>query len=149
MFRHLHGLLPTQDRVNRLGGNRGSRAPGVCRCCSPDTADSLHHTYFECSFTSAASTALLACMQQVVPGITTTACLYLDIDTHPQTELAVVTLLAASFKAIWESCKEQKPLTTHRLKAMLDVRCHALSHSRGRLKEAGTALQHILHLFPP
>ncbi len=83
LFRHLYGLLPTQDRVAAMGASRGERAEGVCRGCEPDTPDSLLHSLHGCAPTAAASAALLACLQAAVPGATPKSALLLNLDLRP------------------------------------------------------------------
>ena len=129
LFQQLHRLLPTQDRLARLGGNRGTRAPGVCRRCTPDTPDSLHHSMTQCPFSAPAATALLACLNRIAPGSTHAAALNMEYEVDPDLELPVVTLLACSFLAIWTAHKDDKALTTVRLKAALQVRVHTLQHT--------------------
>ena len=148
LFRQLHGLLPTQDRVARLGGSRGARAPGMCRRCLPDTPDSLLHTMFGCSFSSPASTSLLACIRHLLPDLSTIDAIYLNFDLLPEQELPVITLLAAAFLAIWKFAKEDKSLSSSQLKAILQVRCHTLERTL-RYQGAASRLRLLLSFFPP
>ena len=103
--------------------------PGVCRRCTPDTPDSLQHSMAHCSFSAPAATALLACLNRIAPGSTHEAALNLEYDVDPDLELPVVTLLACSFLAIWTAHKDDRALTTARLKAALQVRVHTLQHT--------------------
>ena len=102
-----------------MGGNRGARAPRVCRRCLPDLPDPLLHTLSSCSYTCDVATALLACVYQVVPGLPHLSDLHLDLDLEPEQELPVVTLLATGYMCLWQCCKDAKPPTTARLKAEL------------------------------
>jgi hypothetical protein len=148
LFRHLHGLLPTQDRLAEMpGANRGERAVGACRCCEPDTADSLLHSMFGCAFTAPASAALLVCVRAAVPGATPEAALHLSYELEPGDELPVVTLLATAFHAMWESCRDQRPLSPARLRAVLLTRAHTLSRTR-RYQTAGTRLRNLVTALP-
>ena len=148
LFRHLHGLLPSQDRVARLGGNRGDRAPGVCRRCLPDTPDSLLHSMFLCSYNSPAVAYLLMCLQPVLPGVSISDLLLLNFDLTREQELPVITLLATSFFSLWISCKENKPLFTAELRACLLLRCHTLQHTRRHQVSAGRLRLLVLDLPP-
>jgi hypothetical protein len=147
LFRVLHGLLPTQDRVAERGGNRGDREPGVCRCCQPDTPDSLLHTVFGCPFTAPAAAALLACLRAAVPGLRPEDLLSLNMDLQKEEELPVTTLIATSLKAIWESCRDQRPLSPSRLRAVLQARAHTLSRTQ-RFQPAGDRLRLLLASLP-
>ena len=130
-----------------MGGNRGARAPRVCRRCLPDTPDSLLHTMSSCSYTCDVATALLACVHQVVPGLPHLSALHLDLDLEPEQELPVVTLLATGYLCLWQCCKDAKPPTTARLKAELQVRCHTLGRTR-KYSAAGDRLQVLLASLP-
>ena len=145
LFRHLHGLLPTQDRVARLGGSRGARAPGVCRRCLPDTPDSLLHTMFHCSFAAPVTAALLSCVQHLVGASSYLDILFLNFDLSPEQELPVVTLLATAFLGMWNACKDKKRLTPAQLRASLLVRCHTMCHTR-KYKSEGDRLRLLVDL---
>ena len=148
LFRHLHGLLPSQDRVSRLGGSRGDRAPGVCRRCLPDTPDSLLHSMFLCSYNSPAVTYLLQCLQTVIPGVPTVDLLLLNFDLTKEQELPVTTLLATSFLSLWTSAKENKPLSAAQLRAALLLRCHTLQHTK-RHQVSSDRLRLLVLDLPP
>ena len=147
LFRLLHGRLPTQDRVAALGGNQGDRAVAVCRCCEPDQPDSLLHTMFGCAHTAPASSALLACLRAAVPGLTPEAALLMDFDMQREDELPMVTLLAAAFSALWDSCRHRRLLSPARLKAVLMTRAHTLSRT-ARHRPAGTRLRLLVSALP-
>ena len=133
LFRQLHGLLPTQVRVARLGGSRGSRAPGVCRLCVPGVPEDLYHAIYGCSYNRQAGPALLASVQQLCcPGLTPQASLFLNTPIAEQYELPVVTLLATGFKFIWDGRVEKKPVSPLHLRAELVARLAILRTSRFR-----------------
>lgn len=108
LFRLLHDILPTQERVARLGGNRGNREPGVCRLCQPDTPDTLSHSYLHCQNNVHAARYLLACVQQVSPNTTYEDLLLLQLDVDQQYELPLVTIIAAALKTIWDYRTQNK-----------------------------------------
>ena len=130
MFRQLHGILPTQERIARFGGNRGNRAPGMCRLCLPDTKETLLHSFYTCQYNRSTSQALLRAAQLLCcPGLTEEASIYLDVTCNSQYELPLVTLLAAGFKYIWECRMEARPVSPLRLQAELSGRLAILRSS--------------------
>jgi hypothetical protein len=148
VFRHLHGLLPTQDRLAEMpGASRGLRADGVCRCCEPDTPDSLLHSMHGCAHTASASAALLACLRSAVPGLAAEDALYFDFEVETRYELAMVTLLATSYRALWVSCRDQRPLSPARLRAVLLARAHTLSRTQ-RHRQDGDRLRLLAAALP-
>ena len=100
----------------------------------------------KCKFSSPASSALLTCVLQAVPGITLNSALYLDYDVEPDFELPVVTLLACSYLAIWNTHKDNKALTPAQLKAALQVRVQTLQHT-AKHQAAAKKLNQLLSSF--
>ena len=148
LWRQLHGLLPTQDRVARLGGNRGNREPGVCRLCQPDTSEDLYHSYFGCENNRHAALALLVCAQQTAhrPDLTARASLRLDLDVNSVYQVAVITLLATGFKLIWDRRCAGRTVAPLDIKAELEARKTILMNSR--FYWAGQMLTGAIQDFP-
>jgi hypothetical protein len=101
----------------------------------------------ECSFTAAASSALLAWLRAVVPGLAPEAMLYCDFDMQREDELAMTTMIAAAFSEIWDSCQRQRPLPPARLQAVLLARAHVLSRSR-RHRAAADRMRILVATLP-
>ena len=57
LFKLLHLLLPTKERVSRLRGE-----DGTCNLCNEDTED-LNHAFFTCSHSRVAGLGLLGWVQ--------------------------------------------------------------------------------------
>ena len=76
LFKLLHGLLPTQDRVVRIG-MADNGLPGVCLHCRAST-ETLQHCFFECPDSMVVGLALLGYAQAVVPDLSPEAALLLD-----------------------------------------------------------------------
>ena len=57
LFKLLHLLLPTQDRVHRLGVN-GSQSTRLCMVCRTED-DSLQHAFYRCPSTAVAGLTVL------------------------------------------------------------------------------------------
>ena len=147
LFRHLHGVLATQDRVARLGGNRGNRAPGVCRLCLPDCTENLFHCYYGCSNNCAAAQALLTAAQRLCcPGLTAQASLFLQGDIAEHYELPFVFLLSVGFKYIWDSRKLGKAVNRKEIKAELMARNYILANSKYR--HVSLLLENVISDFP-
>ena len=132
LFRMLHGILPTQDRVARLGGNRGDTAPGVCRLCNCDIIEDILHAFFVCDNNRVAANALLNAAQLYVPGLLANQSLRLDFKVEKENELPIVFLLAVGFKYIWESRLENKLVSVRGLRAELEARINILALSKFR-----------------
>ena len=71
----IHKLLPTQERIARLGLNEGQ--PGLCLLCRVE-AEGLVHAFFDCTKNMQVGLALLGCVQQLVPDLSTEAAILVD-----------------------------------------------------------------------
>ena len=63
LFKLLHRLLPTKDRVSRLRGE-----DGTCNLCNEDIED-LSHAFFTCSHSRVAGLALLGWVKLLCPNL--------------------------------------------------------------------------------
>lgn len=148
MFRLLHDVLPTQERVARLGGNRGNRLPGVCRLCKPDTTETLIHCYFECPSNSQVASCLVNCIQQICPGATRKDLLLLQLEVEDQYELPIVTIISSALKTIWDKRSQSKAVTFSHIKAEIETRAHTLARSP-KYNSASISIMNLLHNFNP
>ena len=67
LFKLLHQLLPTQERVQRLGGTEDN-LPGLCKLCHTEVED-LSHAFFYCPQSRVSGLALLGWVQGVAPTL--------------------------------------------------------------------------------
>ena len=130
LFRLLHQLLPTQERVHRIVGD-GQGQSGLCVRCHQERED-LQHAFFFCQENSGVGFALLSYVQQVSPTLTTGGALRLELedDLGEEDLLAVVCLLATGMKYIWETRAEKKTLTLFKMKAEIEARISILRRTR-------------------
>ena len=74
-FKLLHCLLPTQDRVSRIGV---AETHGLCLICHVEPEDQLH-AFFFCQQSRVVGHALLGLLQHAVPDLTPEAALRLEL----------------------------------------------------------------------
>ena len=65
-FKLVHHLLPTQDRVKRLGLDQPGQN-GICQICRVEV-ETLCHAFFECQNNLSSGKYLLTLTQKLVPG---------------------------------------------------------------------------------
>ena len=145
-FRLLHDLLSTQERVARLGGNRGTRAPGVCRRCKEDVQETQLHAFHLCPSSRAASSSLLTTLWFLEPGLTFNAILHLQLPVEASRELPLVTAILAGLSYLWEAVQEGKVAEPARMKAELEARAHILV--RTKHQASSQMLTSMLASFP-
>ena len=128
-FKILHNLLPTQERITRLGMNEDQ--PGLCLHCRIETED-LVHCFFDCTKNMQVGLALLGCIQQILPEISTEAAVLLDfgcILPHEES-LAIQCILVTGLKYIWETRLAKKVVTKFRMRAEIEAMVSILRRSR-------------------
>ena len=142
LFKLLHGLLPTQDRIARLGASEG-HVPGMCLHCHTDVEDPIH-AFFSCPHSMVAGLALLGWVQGLAHDVSPEEAILLQLDENITEieELAVVYLLATGLKYIWESRMLKKQITLHQLRSELEAKVSILRKSRH--KEAGEKMLELL-----
>ena len=137
LFRLLHHLLPTQERVLRLKGDGG-------KCLLCNGLEDLVHAFFTCPHSSRAGLALLGWVQvadgELLPEDALT--MNLNSDISPDVELAAVYMLATGLKFIWESRVAKKVVTPFLVRAELEAKISLLR--RTRLVNTGTIMQGML-----
>ena len=125
LFKLLHCLLPTKDRIARMGGG-----DGLCGLCGE--LETPRHVYFECRNGMICGLALLGQAQQLVPALTPEAALRLQLGPNlvEEQELALVTLLACGLKYIWETRLEGKRVQVYKMRAEAEARVSILRKTR-------------------
>ena len=111
MFKMVQNLLPTRERLNRLGK---VASPSCLFCDSPE--DTLEHLIV-CPNSSEATTPLLACLSSQVSNLTSTDVTTMNINTSESWELPAAWLVATSLTFVWEDRAAGKSTSLSRLRA--------------------------------
>ena len=104
LFKLLHQLLPTQDRINRI-----TRESSVCKVCKAAPED-LVHAFFDCLPCKDASALLLSYVSLLVPGATPIDILTLNLagSVEESVYLASLVLIATGLSYMWKSRVDKK-----------------------------------------
>ena len=142
LFKILHRLLPTQDRVFGLGVGDG-QLPGLCLLCQTEVENPMH-AFFVCSFSRVAGLGLLGLIQELCPDLLPEDVLQLELgeDLSDAEELAAVCSIATGLKFIWEARIKKKQSTLFQVRAELEAKILLLR--RTRYQEAGLKMQNML-----
>jgi hypothetical protein len=130
LFKLLHCILPTQDRVLRLGVAAGDQ-PGLCQLCHGEVEDPLH-ALFSCHLSQVAGLGLLGYAQKTVPNLSPEAAIKLEFSgtLTEKEELATVCLLATGWLYIWEARTNKKRVCLFRMRAEVEAMVTILRKSR-------------------
>ena len=139
IFKLVHCLLPTQDRVSRLDGT-----DGVCNFC--EELETPLHAFFECQHSMLSGLALLGYVQVLVPDLSPEAALRLElgIQLEEKEELAIMCMLASGMKYIWETRVEKKQVQTYKMRSEVEARVSILRKTRH--KEAGNKMLEMMNM---
>ena len=130
LLKLVHGLLPTQDRVARIGLAENP-LPGFCLMCRISN-ENLLHCFFECPKSMVVGLTLLGYVQHVIPNLSPEAALLLDFQhsTTPEESLAACVMISTGLKYIWETRVNKKVVYTHCMRAEIEARVSILRRTR-------------------
>ena len=142
LWRLLHRLLPTQDRVHRIVRNK-TPSPN-CQLCQEEVVENLHHAFFNCSFNSNAGEILRRCLSALMPRLTFNQILNFDMDLDPSDEFPCVWIASHFLYNIWSSRLEKKRVRLFAIRADLEARATLLRETR--FKENSAKVDEIIQL---
>ena len=144
LFKLLHKLLPTQDRVSRIV-RAEAELRGLCQLCHREFED-IYHAFFSCPHSRVSGLGLLGLVQGLYPDLQPDDVLQLHLgaDLPPEDELAALYMVATGLKHIWEARQSKKQTTLFQVRAELEAKISLLR--RTRYQEAGQKIQEMLEL---
>ena len=126
LFKLVHLLLPTQDRINRI-----TNEPGLCKMCKAETED-VHHALYSCPSSQGAASLLMSYLLLSVPGTSPQSMLRLEFsqDLDDTDRLATLSLLSTGFQYIWQSRAEKKAVSAQKMRSELEASISILRKTR-------------------
>ena len=126
LWKLLHKLLPTQDRVSRILRNKTP----ICTLCQDQVIEDIHHAFFTCSFSRQTSSLLLNCLSDQLPEISPSQILTLNFNVNQDEELPLVWFTGHFLKSIWEARTHKKQPQPFSTRADLEARANILRETR-------------------
>ena len=125
LFKVLHDLLPTQERVARTSVT----VDGKCKLCDLNVMEDLVHALIRCPGNQGVGQAVLQCLP---PGDEwqDQSVLKLQLDVEEALQLPVVWFLAVAWLSIWESRKVGKRPELYKVRADLEAKVSLLRETR-------------------
>ena len=126
IFKLLHCLLPTQDRISRI-----TRDPGMCKACHTADED-IHHALVSCPTSQGVAAMLLGFVQIAVPGLSSQAMLRLDFgpDLNEVDTLATLSIISTGLMYIWQARSDKKVKHQYKMRADLEAAISILRKTR-------------------
>ena len=125
LWKMLHNLLGTQERLNRLG----SSPTPTCKLCNQATG-SLQHELLECAHNDQVGEKLLTCLQLHMPSLSAASLLRLEFSCSDDKELPVTILTAATLKHVWKERSASSRVRAYKVRAEIEQTINLLRTTR-------------------
>ena len=99
LFKLLHQLLPTGERVHRLQPAKSL----ACSNCRAGEVENMQHAIFLCEANKLAAAAMLRSAQCYSASLTADRLLHLDVEVLDPFTLPTVTIVATGLELIWRN----------------------------------------------
>ena len=128
LWKLLHRLLPTQERISRILRNKSP----VCQLCQDQMIEDLPHAFFHCRSNGEAGTVLLNFLGNLKPGLSPTQVLTLSYTLEPHEEFPLVWMTCSYLQNIWQARVQKKQPQLFNIRADLESRVSILRETRLR-----------------
>ena len=116
MFRLLHTLLPSRERLHHLT----PAASPLC-WCRERVPETYKHLFFTCQHNRDAAQSLLRCIQSYQEDLTEEKVLRLELTADDPFRLPSAALLAVGLEYIWERRKQKKSTRPYEMRTELEL----------------------------
>jgi hypothetical protein len=128
LFKLLHQILPTAERVSRILPNH---SPHCIRCRStPPAVETLQHAMFDCRESHAVGTVLLNGLKKVIPNLTSTKILTLNFEPSEDFNFPIIWSIAHFLSSLWQLRVEKKKVELIKIRTDMEASCRLLRDSR-------------------
>ena len=127
LFKLVHQILPTQERVARTS----ARASPACPVpgCGHECED-LAHAIVLCEGNDSVGHRMISCVREVAPSVTIESALRLDFDVEEDMELPLVWLIATVSLEIWKLRVDKSRVRLYDIRAQLEAKINLLRETR-------------------
>ena len=127
LFKMLHQLLPTQERLARLSPNTSSSCilPGCV-----NLLDDLPHALVQCQGNDGVGLKVMECVRSYAPNLDVEAALRLELDVSEEAELPLVWLLSTVCQAIWKCRATRTKVNLYDIRSKLEAQINLLRETR-------------------
>ena len=122
LFKVLHQLLATQDRLLRI--NQAEDNSAICKAngCSGEQIEDLKHALILCPGNDGIGLKCLDVVKTLIPDITAEGALLLQFESATSLELPVVWFLSSVWKMIWEARSARKKPALYKIRSEMEAR---------------------------
>lgn len=129
IWKILHAILPTQERLNRI--TRTVMSPAYIQCPTGETDNILVHCFINCDQSREAMDWLITLIRTMAPGLTKNDMIRLKVNPSDLTQIEpCIWLVCESLEYVWSRRKSRERVSIPELKAILKNRAAKLSSSK-------------------
>ena len=143
LWKLLHNLLPTQERVNRITKTENSSP--LCKLCHEQLVEDQLHAFFLCQANSTASRALITTITYLLPNLTTRKILLLDFVLDETKEFPAVWIVGNFLQLVWSLRIEKRQVRLYSIRAEMEARASLLRETR--FKEHFEMIENLLKTY--
>ena len=129
LFKLLHQILPTQERVARTKPNT---SPNCRNALCQDDRDDLQHALIHCQSNDGVGGLLLQCIRGVIPGLEVESLLRLGMNVDTDMQLPIVFLIATVLDAVWSLRVKGNKVQKYMIRSQLEASINLLRETRYR-----------------
>ena len=128
LFKLLHQILPTGERVSRILPNQ---TPTCTRCRdSGPSIDTLQHAMFDCSESQEAGAVLLAGLRNLIPTLTPAQILTLEFNSTEDLKFSITWSSGQFLFSLWPLRAAKKSIQLIQIRSDMESNYRLLRESR-------------------
>ena len=139
LFKLLHQILPTQERVARTKPNANPNCKN--QGCHSQADENLSHALIHCQANDQLGMRLLDCLREFQPGLSAEALLRLDFQVEEDLELPAVWLIGSVLNTIWNLRQSSTKVRQYLVRSQLEAEINLLRETR--FADAATKIEEL------
>ena len=128
LWRMLHNLLPTQERLYRMG--MPNITSDICSHCDLDVIGNLDHSLLNCPFNDGAGQYLVAKLSVIIHRLKAEQITLLNIEVEECDKLPATFLIATVLSEAWQLRKEKRRGNMNLVRASLEAGVNIMRKGR-------------------
>ena len=128
IFKLLHKILPTAQRVSRILPNQSEN----CSRCNLATQESLSHALFQCPENHGAGNVLLHGLRKFDQHLSPTRIMNLDYDFEEELHFSIVWTTGTFLSILWQLRVDKKRVDLVRIRSEMEASCRLLRECRSQ-----------------
>ena len=126
LFKLLHRILPTAERVARILPNQSPN----CSRCREGVAETTQHALFDCPENRGAGGVLLNGLKTYIPSLSPIKIITLDYEIEEDLQFPIVWATATFLSTLWQLRVEKKRVELIKIRSEMESMCRLLRESR-------------------